>query len=123
MIIIHAPQTIDVALAIRFITHESCVLAVPVNHPLAQKATVSVEDFSNEEMIISDRRKRPNSHDLTMNLFRHAGLTPRIAQFAEEKQNILSLVGAGLGLAVVPASYRNMNSVILTRHLRTAFVS
>jgi DNA-binding transcriptional LysR family regulator len=45
-----------------------------------------------------------------MSIYKLAGLTPMIAQFAEEKQTILSLVAAGLGLAVVPASYRNMNS-------------
>ncbi|KJV50049.1 transcriptional regulator [Pantoea sp. BL1] len=110
MIIIRAPQVIDASLAMRFITRESCVLAVPRNHPLARRTQVAVEDFQHEAMIIPDRRTRPHSHDLTMSLFKQAGLTPHIAQFAEEKQTILSLVGAGLGLAVVPASYRTMNS-------------
>lgn len=110
MIIIRAPQIIDASLAIRFITRESCVLAVPRHHPLADRELVSVTDFQHEAMIIPDRRTRPHSHDLTMSVFKHAGLTPHIAQFAEEKQTILSLVSAGLGLAVVPASYRTMNS-------------
>ncbi|ORM66329.1 LysR family transcriptional regulator [Pantoea rodasii] len=110
MIFIRAPQAIDSSLAIRFITRESCVLAVPSNHPLAGRSQVAVGDFQHEAMIIPDRRTRPHSHELTMSLFKLAGLTPHIAQFAEEKQTILSLVSAGLGLAVVPASYRTMNS-------------
>ena len=110
MIFIRAPQVIDSSLAIRFITRESCVLAVPLNHPLAGRSQVAVNDFQHEAMIIPDRRTRPHSHELTMSLFKLAGLTPHIAQFAEEKQTILSLVSAGLGLAVVPASYRTMNS-------------
>jgi DNA-binding transcriptional LysR family regulator len=110
MIFIRAPQVIDSSLAIRFITRESCVLAVPLNHPLAGRSQVAVRDFQHEAMIIPDRRTRPHSHELTMSLFKLAGLTPHIAQFAEEKQTILSLVSAGLGLAVVPASYRTMNS-------------
>ncbi len=110
MIFIRAPQAIDASLAIRFITRESCVLAVPSNHPLAGRSQVAVGDFQHEAMIIPDRRTRPHSHELTMSLFKLAGLTPHIAQFAEEKQTILSLVSAGLGLAVVPASYRTMNS-------------
>ncbi|MCW1873101.1 LysR family transcriptional regulator (plasmid) [Erwinia sp. INIA-01] len=109
MIFIRAPQTLDASLAVRFITREHCVLAVPVSHPLAAKSSVSVADFSEAAMIVADRRTRPHSHDLTMSLFKHAGLTPHIAQYAEEKQTILSLVAAGLGLAVVPASYSNMN--------------
>ena len=110
MIFIRAPQAIDASLAIRFITRESCVLAVPSKHPLAGRSQVAVGDFQHEAMIIPDRRTRPHSHELTMSLFKLAGLTPHIAQFAEEKQTILSLVSAGLGLAVVPASYRTMNS-------------
>ncbi|PIF14013.1 LysR family transcriptional regulator [Candidatus Pantoea floridensis] len=110
MIFIREPQSIDASLAVRFITRESCVLAVPIQHALAQRERVAVVDFQHEAMIIPDRRTRPHSHDLTMSLFKLAGLTPHIAQFAEEKQTILSLVSAGLGLAVVPASYRTMNS-------------
>ncbi|MDE1190272.1 MAG: LysR family transcriptional regulator [Pantoea sp.] len=110
MIFFRAPQIMDAALAVRFITRESCVLAVPANHPLSGREKVSLDDFKHEAMIIPERRTRPHSHDLTMSMFRLAGLTPHIAQFAEEKQTILSLVAAGLGLAVVPSSYRNMNS-------------
>jgi DNA-binding transcriptional LysR family regulator len=110
MIFIREPQSIDASLAVRFITRESCVLAVPIQHVLADRERVAVADFQHEAMIIPDRRTRPHSHDLTMSLFKLAGFTPHIAQFAEEKQTILSLVAAGLGLAVVPASYRTMNS-------------
>ncbi|ADU72562.1 LysR family transcriptional regulator [Pantoea sp. At-9b] len=110
MIFFRAPQIIDASISVRFITRESCVLAVPANHPLADRSAVSLDDFKHEAMIIPERRTRPHSHDLTMSIYKLAGLTPMIAQFAEEKQTILSLVAAGLGLAVVPASYRNMNS-------------
>jgi len=109
MIFIRAPQTLDSTLEMRFITYEHCVLAVPQSHPLANQSCVTVTDFSHEAMIIPDRRTRPHSHELTMSLFKHAGLTPHIAQYAEEKQTIISLVAAGLGLAVVPVSYRDMN--------------
>lgn len=109
IIIIRAPQIIDASIEMKYITQESCVLAVPLNHSLVGKSKVSVENFKHEAMIIPDRRTRPHSHDLTMSLFKHVGLVPHIAQFAEEKQTILSLVAAGLGLAVVPASYNTMN--------------
>jgi DNA-binding transcriptional LysR family regulator len=39
---------------------------------------------------------------LTIKLFAQAGLRPRIAQIAEEKQTIVNLVAANLGLAIVP---------------------
>jgi len=110
VIFFRAPQTLDASLEVRFITRERCVLAVPVSHALADKPQVGVNDFQHEAMIIAERRTRPHSHELTMSLFRQAGLTPHIAQFAEEKQTILSMVGAGLGIAIVPSSYKDMNS-------------
>ncbi|WP_243077536.1 LysR family transcriptional regulator [Pantoea sp. MQR6] len=110
MIFIRPPESLDARLDMRLITRETCVLAVPVNHTLANRDVVSVMDFKEESMIVPERRTRPHSHDLTMNIFKSAGLTPHIAQFAEEKQTILSFVSAGLGLAIVPTSFRNINS-------------
>lgn len=110
IIFFRAPQIIDASLSVQFITRESCVLAVPVSHPLSHKEEVSVEDFQYDAMILPDRRTRPHSHDLTMSIFKQAGLTLHIAQYAEEKQTILSMVGAGLGIAVVPSSYKDMNN-------------
>ena len=37
-----------------------------------------------------------------MTLFENAGLTPRVVQVADEKQTIVSMVAARLGLAIVP---------------------
>lgn len=104
------PESLDAHLTSRFIASETCVLAVPADHPLAAKLQVTVADFLTEPMIVPERRSRPHSHDLTMNLFRSAGAAPVISHFAQEKQTILSFVSAGLGLAIVPASYKNMNS-------------
>jgi DNA-binding transcriptional LysR family regulator len=39
---------------------------------------------------------------LTIKLFGQAGLRPNIAQIAEEKQTIVNLVAAEIGLAIVP---------------------
>ncbi|WP_380178528.1 LysR family transcriptional regulator [Kalamiella sp. sgz302252] len=109
LIFVRPPETLDVHLTSRFITSENCVLAVPADHPLAAKMLVTVSDFLDEPMIVPERRSRPHSHDLTINLFKAAGAAPHISHFAEEKQTILSFVSAGLGLAIVPASYKNMN--------------
>lgn len=110
IIFFRKPHVMDDALATRFITREKSILAVPANHRLSGIKEASITDFQSEPIIIPDRRTRPHSHDLTMSLFKSAGLRPHVAQYAEEKQTILSLVAAGLGVAVVPASYRLMKS-------------
>lgn len=110
VVFVRPPEQVDATLTTLFIANESCVLAVPAGHRLVSYDDVSIEDYFNEPVIIPERRTRPHSHDLTMHAFRAAGKSPVIAQYAEEKQTILSLVAAGLGIALVPSSYRNMNA-------------
>lgn len=90
------------SLAFRVLTHETPVIALPVTHPLAARDRVSVADLGDEPLIVPERRSRPHSYDLTMKLFEDAGLHPRIAQIADEKQTIINLVAAGIGSAIVP---------------------
>lgn len=89
-------------LAVRTLLHETAVIALPSAHLLAVREHVSVQDLGDEPLIVPDRRSRPHSYDLTMKLFEEAGMYPRIAQIADEKQTIINLVAAGLGSAIVP---------------------
>lgn len=100
--ILRPPEVLESRLTFRSLFFETAVVAVPASHPLAQRSIVSVQDMADEPLIVPDRRSRPHSHDLTMKLFLEAGLTARVAQIAEEKQTIVSLVGTGVGLAIVP---------------------
>ena len=110
MVFVRPPEHIDAMLTTRFIANETCVLAVPTNHRLVSYDEVSIDDFRHEPVILPERRTRRHSHDLTMNIFKEGGSMPVIAQYAEEKQTILSFVAAGLGIALVPASYKDMNA-------------
>jgi DNA-binding transcriptional LysR family regulator len=100
--IIRPPDTIDPRLVLRRLFSETAVVAMPEGHRLAARTRVSVADMADEPLIVPDRGSRPHSHDLTIKLFLDAGHTARIAQIAEEKQTIVSLVGTGVGLAIVP---------------------
>ncbi|MDE2116105.1 MAG: LysR family transcriptional regulator, partial [Hyphomicrobiales bacterium] len=99
---VRPPETLDKRIAFQFLFHETAVVAVPVAHILAQREWVTVHDLANEPLIVPERRSRPHSHDLTIKLFAQAQLKAKIAQIAEEKQTIVSLVAAGLGVAIVP---------------------
>jgi DNA-binding transcriptional LysR family regulator len=100
--IIRPPETLDPKLQCQPLFHETAVVAVPSSHRLAGKSLVSVADMADEPLIVPDRRSRPHSHDLTIKLFLDSGHAARVAQIAEEKQTIVSLVGSGVGLAIVP---------------------
>jgi DNA-binding transcriptional LysR family regulator len=85
-----------------FLFHETAVVAVPENHPLAHRDRITVQDLADQPLIVPERRSRPHSHDLTIKLFAEAGLQARIAQLAEEKHTIVNLVAANIGVAIVP---------------------
>jgi DNA-binding transcriptional LysR family regulator len=96
------PENPDKRLEFLFLLHETAVVAVSDRHPLASKERVTITDLAEEPLIVPERRSRPHSHDLTMKLFAEAGLQARIVQLADEKQTIVNLVAAELGVAVVP---------------------
>lgn len=96
------PDVRDRRLNFRTLFFETAVVALPIDHPLANKDEIDIADLADEPLIVPDRRSRPHSHDLTIKLFVDAGLTARIAQVAEEKHTIVNLVATGTGLAIVP---------------------
>ena len=69
---------------------------------MARRRALSIKDIADQPLIVPDRLSRPHSYDLTMKLFNEAGIAPRVAQLADEKQTIVNLVSAGLGSAIVP---------------------
>jgi DNA-binding transcriptional LysR family regulator len=99
---VRPPPSPDKNLEFLFLLYETVVVAVSEAHPLATRDYVEIKDIADQNLIVPDRRSRPHSHDLTITLFAEAGLRPRLRQIAEEKQTIVSLVAAGLGVALVP---------------------
>ena len=59
-------------------------------------------------LIIFPRKSAPSLYDAILGCFRDAGLTPAIGQEAIQMQTIVSLVSAGMGLALVPQSVSNL---------------
>ncbi|MBF9046567.1 LysR family transcriptional regulator [Rhodobacterales bacterium LSUCC0031] len=100
--LIRPPERRDPRLKLRALLSESTVVALPLGHPLARMVHLTVDDLADAPLIVPDRQSRPHSHDLTIKLMHEAGHAARIAQVAEEKHTIVSLVAAGLGLAIVP---------------------
>lgn len=99
---IRPPDTVDPRIKTMRLFHETAVVAVAIDHRLAGRAAVSIRELEDEPLIVPERRSRPHSHDLTIKLFTEAGLQARIAQLADEKQTIVNLVAAQIGIAIVP---------------------
>lgn len=82
-------------------------------------APLSLRDVADAPLVIFPRRLAPGFYDIIMDCYGVAGLTPRIGQEAIQMQTIVSLVSAGMGVALVPQSLRNLRRTgVVYRPLR-----
>ncbi|MDW6058309.1 LysR family transcriptional regulator [Streptomyces sp. FXJ1.4098] len=75
-------------------------LAMPADHPLADREAVDPEEFADDEWI--SWPQGGFCFDWLMITLRGKGLEPRICHTAREHHTQLALIAAGLGVAVVP---------------------
>lgn len=76
---------------------------LPVDH-----GVLAPEALGDAPLILFPRTVAPAFHDLVTGYFARRGHPARIVQEAIQMQTIISLVSAGLGVALVPASLRNL---------------
>jgi DNA-binding transcriptional LysR family regulator len=87
---------------------EPLILAAPAGLLAAGGGPVWLKELPALPLIIFPRPIAPSLHDAILACFRAAGITPEIGQQAIQMQTIVSLVSAGMGLALVPQSVSNL---------------
>ncbi|MDB5755138.1 MAG: LysR family transcriptional regulator, partial [Massilia sp.] len=88
---------------------EPLILAAPAGlDALRGAGPVWLKDLPRLPLIIFPRPISPALHDAILACLRAAGITPEIGQQAIQMQTIVSLVSAGMGLALVPQSVSNL---------------
>ncbi|AJX17164.1 LysR family transcriptional regulator [Burkholderia ubonensis] len=93
------------------VVREPLVLAMPAAAAPAdapEDAPVRLADVAALPLVIFPRRLAPGFYDIITGCYGAAGATPRIGQEAIQMQTIVSLVSAGMGVALVPQSLRNL---------------
>jgi DNA-binding transcriptional LysR family regulator len=69
---------------------------------------VSLHQLADAPLVVFPRRLAPGFYDMIMGCYGAAGLMPRVGQEAIQMQTIVSLVSAGMGVALVPQSLRHL---------------
>src|SRR4029079_17511180 len=112
----------DTALAMLPLLREPLVAALPADDPLARsRAALSLTSLAGRPFVIFPRSAATGLYDAIIEFCRLCGFTQRIASEARQMQTIVSLVSAGLGVALVPASLRHMRRRgVVYRRLREA---
>ncbi len=92
-------------------------LAVPDGHALAVKGPIDLRDVVQEVFVSSTQHRGPAFFDQSLGLCVDAGFSPDIRYEATTVHGVLDLVGAGLGIAIVPASMATLAPAGVTLRL------
>ena len=90
----------------RCVSREELVLALPLDHPLGARRLV-LRDLQ-DESFIGYSEEGPYMRGLVAQALSMAGVAPRIVQSVAQAQTILSLVSAGVGVALLPSDARKI---------------
>lgn len=83
---------------------EPLVAVLPSNHRLARRKRVPLHELAEESFLGFRREAAPSLHDAITRLCMDAGFAPAFVLEASEWYTIVSLVAAGLGVAILPES-------------------
>lgn len=95
-------------LAWEVILREPLLAMIHRDHPLAERAAVSLVELAQEPFVFFDPHVGTGLYDEILGLMRHYQLSPTITQEVGEAMTIIGLVAAGLGVSILPASFRRV---------------
>lgn len=90
---------------------EQMIVALPSGHPLVRnkrRKSVPLAALAEEIFVLNRRPSGPGLYDTIIAACRAAGFSPRVEQEARKNLSTLSLVAAGLGISIIPASMRHV---------------
>lgn len=102
-------ENADASLIVEPILREALMLAVPKGHALGRLRAVPVRSLAKAPFIRFPRRVAPGLYDQIDRMCSRAGFKPRVVQEALQIQTTISLVAAGLGIAIVPESIQSLH--------------
>jgi DNA-binding transcriptional LysR family regulator len=91
-------------LASRVILNEPLMAVLPQDHPLADRPEVDLTALSGENFVTYPSMHGSALRDAAVHACFSAGFTPRVVQEAPDTHTVVALVGAAVGVALMPAS-------------------
>ena len=87
---------------------EHLLAAVPSVHELARRKRLRLRDLAGCAIVMQGSGPRPNFTDTLLALFSKHGVKVDVVQTVDDSIAAVSVVAAGLGVALVPGSIRNL---------------
>lgn len=88
----------------RLLHRDHLILAVPEGSRWASSPPAALAELRDAEFVWGFRQVSPVYYDRMLAHFQHLDFQPRVVQYGADNIAILSMVAAGLGIAIVPAA-------------------
>jgi DNA-binding transcriptional LysR family regulator len=88
------------------VLREPVLVALRSNHRCAGNASIRLADLKDDTFICVHRKEGIGFYDITMTVCREAGFVPQVEVMSSQMSIVISMVAAGFGVAIVPASTR-----------------
>jgi DNA-binding transcriptional LysR family regulator len=86
------------------VEEEPLVVALPKAHPLCASASITLAQLNEQPFIMHSPVQGKYFYDRLMGIFASNDVQVNITQYIDQSPTILSMVRAGLGLSILPAS-------------------
>ncbi len=98
----------DPDLEIEVVLREPLMITVEDGHRLAKKKRAAVADLAGEPFVLFPSEIAPGLYLQVMRLCADAGFSPRVVETSRELYTTVSLVAAGVGVSILPASVERL---------------
>ena len=95
-------------LTVEVLREEPFVVALTARHRLARKRRVGLDDLGRERLFWFERRQNPGLYDYCRARFAQAGFNTTVTPEPPDHHILLGLIAEGAGIALLPASLRNV---------------
>src|SRR5262249_52590927 len=96
------PPVARTGLVVETVRRDRLLVALPAGHALAARREVSVSDLREDEFVAHAGRGSSVMNSVLAAICADAGFVPRVRHEAQETSTLVTLVAAGLGVAIVP---------------------
>jgi DNA-binding transcriptional LysR family regulator len=96
------------ALLSECVAHDTMLVALPADHPLAKKASVKLPELASQFFIGMSAKTHPGAREWLAGICRAAGFTGRILQEADSEPTVMQFVSDGLGVSLLPEQITGM---------------
>lgn len=98
------------SLTYRVVERDPLMLALATNHPLASQDEVRIEDLCREAFVTFPEMSGSIVREAVLTQCARAGFIPKSLVEVSDTGTLLSLVAAGIGVALVPSSAQNLSA-------------